>query len=86
MAGRYQAAWKSKFGLPWREAGPSNHLDDKVDSDQWLVKKELSLWLACERAERMSSGCGASWVTCFFGLRSGVSGSGFRASGFGFRV
>ena len=21
-------------GLPWREAGPSNHHDDKVDSDQ----------------------------------------------------
>ena len=29
--------------LPWREAGPPNHLDDKVDSDQLVVNKELSL-------------------------------------------
>ena len=26
--------WKREFKLPWREAGPPNHLDDKVDSDQ----------------------------------------------------
>ena len=25
---------KGKFKPPWREAGPPNHLDDKVDSDQ----------------------------------------------------
>jgi len=25
---------KREFKLPWREAGPPNHLDDKVDSDQ----------------------------------------------------
>ena len=29
--------------LPWREAGPLNHLDDIVDSDQCVVNKELSL-------------------------------------------
>ena len=29
--------------LPWREAGPPHHHDDKVDSDQWVVNKELSL-------------------------------------------
>ena len=23
-----------QFKLPWREAGPPNHHDDKVDSDQ----------------------------------------------------
>ena len=28
---------------PWREAGPPNHLDDKVDSDQQVVNKDLSL-------------------------------------------
>jgi len=29
---------------PWRSpAGPPNHLDDKVDSDQWIFNKELSL-------------------------------------------
>ena len=27
----------------WREAGPPNHHDDKVDSDQEVVNKELSL-------------------------------------------
>ena len=32
-----------EFKLPWREAGPPNHLDDKVDSDQQVVNKELSL-------------------------------------------
>jgi len=32
--GRYKATWKGEFKLPWREAGPTNHLDDKVDSDQ----------------------------------------------------
>ena len=31
------------FKLPWREAGPPNHHDDKVDSDQPIVNKELSL-------------------------------------------
>ena len=31
--GRYKATWKRGFKLPWREAGPPNHLDDKVDSD-----------------------------------------------------
>ena len=39
-----KANWKKEFKLPWREAGPPNHDDDKVDSDQWVVNKELSLW------------------------------------------
>ena len=29
--------------LPWLKAGHSNHLDDKGDSDQWVVDTELSL-------------------------------------------
>ena len=29
-----KAIWKREFKLPWREAGPPNHHDDKVDSDQ----------------------------------------------------
>ena len=29
--------------LPWREAGPPHHHDDKVDSDQYVVNNELSL-------------------------------------------
>ena len=32
--GRYKATRKREFKLPWREAGPPNHHDDKVDSDQ----------------------------------------------------
>ena len=31
------------FKLRWRAAGPPNHLDDKVDSDQAVVNKELFL-------------------------------------------
>jgi len=32
--GRYKATGKRRGKLPWREAGPLNHLDDKVDPDQ----------------------------------------------------
>ena len=32
--GRGGGTWKREFKLPWREAGPPNHHDDKVDSDQ----------------------------------------------------
>jgi len=32
--GRCKATWKREFKLPWREAGPPNHHNDKVDSDQ----------------------------------------------------
>ena len=32
--GRCKATWKREFKLPWRAAGPPNHPDDKVDSDQ----------------------------------------------------
>ena len=32
--GRCKATWKMEFKHPWREAGPPNHHDDKVDSDQ----------------------------------------------------
>ena len=28
------STWKMEFKLPWREAGPPDHHDDKVDSDQ----------------------------------------------------
>jgi len=31
-----------EFKLPWREAGPLYHHDDKVDSDQSVVNEELS--------------------------------------------
>ena len=31
--GRCKTTWKWEFKLSWREAGPPNHHDDKVDSD-----------------------------------------------------
>ena len=30
--GRCKATWKREFKLPWREAGPPNHHDDREDS------------------------------------------------------
>ena len=47
QGGRCTAPCKREFKLPWREAGPPNHHDDKVDSDQWVVDKELSLCRGC---------------------------------------
>ena len=41
--GRCKATWKKKFNLPWREAGPPNYHEDKVESDHLVVNKELSL-------------------------------------------
>ena len=32
--GKCKATWEKEFKLPWREACPPNHRDDKVDSDQ----------------------------------------------------
>ena len=29
-----KATWKRECELPWREAGPPNHQDDKEDSDR----------------------------------------------------
>ena len=51
-------AWQREFKLPWREAGPPNHHDEKVDSDQQVVNQELSL-----RAPRPSCVQGAlRWI------------------------
>ena len=38
--GRYEATWKREPRLPWREAGPPNYRNYKVDSDQWVVNKD----------------------------------------------
>ena len=43
VKGGCKATWKRKFKLPWREAGPPKHHDDKVDSDKQVVNKEFSL-------------------------------------------
>jgi len=43
LEGRCEATWKREFKLPWREAGPPTHHDDKVDSDQQVVNKKPSL-------------------------------------------
>ena len=39
--GRCKATWKREFKLPWREAGPPNHHDDQVDSDQQVCLAHL---------------------------------------------
>ena len=44
--GRCKATWKKEFKFSWREAVSLNHLDEKEDSDEYVVNKELSL-LAC---------------------------------------
>ena len=31
--------------LPWREASPPNHHDDRVDSDQKVINKEVSIYI-----------------------------------------
>ena len=51
LEGRYKATWKREFKLPWREARPLNHHDDKVDSDHQVVNKELSLLVNPSEAE-----------------------------------
>jgi len=38
-----QGYLEKEIKLSWREAGPTSHHDDKVDSDQQVVDKELSL-------------------------------------------
>ena len=44
LSGLVTWVWKREFKLPWREAGPPDHHNDKVDSDQYVVNNELSLW------------------------------------------
>ena len=46
LEGRCKATEKREFKLPWRAAGPPNHLNATVDFDQSDVNKELSLSLA----------------------------------------
>ena len=43
---------KGNSNYPWREAGPPKHHEDKVDSDQQVVDKELSLCRARRSAEK----------------------------------
>ena len=45
--------------LPWREAGPPNHHHDKVESDQWVANKELSL---CSQGRRWRRRPRTSWL------------------------
>ena len=45
------ATWKREFKLARREAGAPNHLDNKVNSDQKVVNKELSLFTKSHRVD-----------------------------------
>ena len=42
--GLRQANWEMEVKLSWRQASPPNHHDDQVDSDQYAINKEVSLW------------------------------------------
>jgi len=42
--GKCEATWKREFKLPWREGGPPNRCDDKVDSDHQVFKKTPSVF------------------------------------------
>jgi len=44
-----EATWIRGFKLPWREAGPPNHHDDEVNSDQQVVNKKVPLSAYPER-------------------------------------
>ena len=44
---------------PWHEAGPPNHHNDKVDSDQQVFNEELSL---CPRGPLLRMDAGASGI------------------------
>ena len=59
--GIYKATWKREFKLPYRDADPPNHHDDKVDSDQQLVNKEVSL--RCRDAETVKAADGRGKTT-----------------------
>ena len=72
---RGRPTWKRGFKLPWCGAVPPNHLDDKMDPDQEVVNKELSL----SPPDATRSHGGGSWAGY-------PRGSGFRVQGFGFRV
>ena len=72
--GRCKVTWKREFKLPWREAGPPNHHDDRL-GPVGCQYRTLSLWV-------YSVGCQFSGVSCF---RYRVSGTHFQVSSFGFR-
>ena len=84
MEGKCKATWKREFKISWREAGPPNHHDDKVDSDRWVVNKDFSLsstW--CFVFEVWGAGAGRRIGVSCLGVRVWVSGFGFWVSGFG---
>jgi len=61
-----QCAWNREFRLPWREAGPPYHHDNKVDSDQKVVNKELSLCVVAPLLLNVSTIQGVIGVLPFF--------------------
>ena len=54
--GRRKAARKREFNLPWREAGPPNHLDDEVDSDRQVINNNKKLLLGAVAAKPAQTG------------------------------
>jgi hypothetical protein len=43
LEGICKATWKREYKLPWRQAGPPNHLNKTVVSDQLVANQELFL-------------------------------------------
>ena len=62
-----------EFKLPWREDGPPNHHDDKVDSDQyrWALTRSATATSTrrCDVVSPVSSFSSPSVLTAIFSHR-----------------
>ena len=54
---RCKVTWNRGLKLASREGGSPDHLDDKVDLDQWVVNAEYSL-AVCSRVRLQESALG----------------------------
>ena len=78
VQGRCKATWKWEFKLPWREAGPPNHHDDKVKNIL------CAAWGFQACTPSFLSRSSSSWFDLVSGY--GVRGVGFGVLGLGFRI
>jgi len=73
LAGDRAEVWKVDIRLPGKgnsiKAGPPNHLDDKVDSDQCVVNKKLSL----SRRGAPDDGLWTAALRALLGTRAGIT-------------
>ena len=78
LEGRCKATWKREFILPWRETGPPNHHADRVDSNQKVVNKELSLCNHCLHSGIRRKFRIETWSKCRL-LHGGLQGRSFES-------